>query len=174
MRQFLTRTLPVFVLMLSYSAGFAADGKTNPATQPKTNNGQRWRIGYMEGGSYQDYQALLKAFVENLADMGWIEKQAFPETLDEKETGTIWSWLATDVRSEYLEFVRDAYWAGEWNEELYRQHGDNAFARFNEKKDIDLMLAFGTRAGQNFYMKKILKGTRRNVVRHVQISKLRI
>ena len=114
---------------------------------PTTNNGKKWRIGYIEGGPYQDYQGNLKAFIHNLAESRWIEKKPFPQTCDEHETQTIWSWLAADVQSDYLEFVADAYWSAEWDEEVRKKNKENLITRLNEKKDIDLMLAFGTWAG---------------------------
>jgi hypothetical protein len=78
-----------------------------------------------------------------------LKKKPFPQTCDEHETQTIWSWLAADVQSDYLEFVADAYWSAEWDEEVRKKNKENLITRLNEKKDIDLMLAFGTWAGQD-------------------------
>ncbi len=86
-----------FVLCTSFSVIEAAE-RRDVSTAPTTNNGEKWRIGYIEGGPYQDYQSSLKTFIHHLAGLGWIQKTPFPQTHDEYETQTIWSWLATDVR----------------------------------------------------------------------------
>ncbi len=121
----------------------------NVSTALTTNKGKKWRIGYIEGGPWQDYQSHLKALIDNLAEMGWVEKTPFPQTRDEHETLTIWSWLAGDVHSDYLEFVTDAYWSAGWDEHVRKQNKENIITRLNTEKDIDLMLAFGTKAGQD-------------------------
>jgi ABC-type uncharacterized transport system substrate-binding protein len=115
--------------------------------EPRTNNGKKWRIGYIEGGPYQDYQSVLKTLIQNLIVLGWIEKTPFPQTRDEHETQTIWSWLAADVQSDYLDFVADAYWSAGWDEEVRKKNKQTVISRLNTKKDIDLMLTFGTWAG---------------------------
>lgn len=149
MKQFGLKSASVILihLFLLFSAGFAADSCSDPTPGPKTNGGKPWRIGYMEGGPYHEYQAILKAFAANLAEAGWIEKHKSPSTSDDKETLAIWSWLASDVRSEYLEFAEDAYWSSEWDSEIHKKNTATAIARFNTKNDIDLMLAFGTWTG---------------------------
>jgi ABC-type uncharacterized transport system substrate-binding protein len=114
---------------------------------PTTNKGKKWRMGYVEGGPYQDYQAVLKALVDGLVEIGWIEKRSSPQPLDEQETLTLWSWLASEVPSDYLEFVADGYWSAGWEEEVREKNREAIIGRLNDKKDIDLMLAFGTKAG---------------------------
>lgn len=136
----------LFVLSTPCSSINAAEQR-EASTAPATNNGGKWRIGYLEGGPYQDYQSNLKAFIHHLAELGWIEKTPFPQTQDEEETRTIWTWLAGDVQSDYLEFVADAYWSAEWDENVRKKNKENLITRLNEKKDIDLMLALGTWAG---------------------------
>lgn len=43
------------------------------------NKGNKWRIGYYEGGPWQDYRESLKAVAEGLMERGWIEKQTLPQ-----------------------------------------------------------------------------------------------
>jgi ABC-type uncharacterized transport system substrate-binding protein len=89
----------------------------------------------------------MKALVDGLMELGWIEKRSFPQPLDEQETQTFWSWLATEVQSDYLLFVPDAYWSAGWDEDARERNKQLILDRLNHKKDIDLMLAFGTKAG---------------------------
>ena len=124
-----------------------ADEPNQEAIAPTTNQGKKWRIGYVEAGPYQDYQTFLKATMDGLSELGWIEKSTYPPSLDEKETRTLWSWLAAEARSDYLEFVADGYWSAGWDQEVRQRNKEAIITRLNHKKDIDLMLAFGTKAG---------------------------
>ncbi len=139
----------VTVLIFTPFCFINAAEQSKVSTAPVTNNGKKWRIGYIEGGSYRNYQLILKALISKLADMGWIEKKVFPETPDEKETRTIWLWLSADIKSKYLDFVSDAYWTAGWNLGQREKNKKNIIKRLNNNKDIDLMLAFGTWAGLN-------------------------
>ena len=84
-------------------------------TKPITNNGEKWRIGYLEGGPYANYQSILKAMTENLMDKGWIKRASIPECRDDSETRTLWDFLSTQIQSDYLEFSSDAYWNDKWD-----------------------------------------------------------
>jgi ABC-type uncharacterized transport system substrate-binding protein len=61
----------------------------------------------------------------------------------------MWKWLCTHIKSDYIQFVADAFWSGNWDAEL-RQNKRAAALNRMRKKDIDLMLAMGTWAGQDF------------------------
>jgi ABC-type uncharacterized transport system substrate-binding protein len=127
----------------------AAD-KGNYAVKPRTNHGQKWRIGYLEGGPYSNYPAHLKAIVLALADMGWVEKiERIPQG-DENDTSLLWLWISRNVKSDYITFVEDAYWSSNWDAKKLRLKNKQAVVeRLNTRKDIDLMLAMGTWAGQD-------------------------
>ena len=118
-------------------------------TDPITNSGKKWRIGYVEGGPYSNYQAILKSMIEDLMNSGWIEPAAIPECQDEVETLTLWNFLSTKIQSDYLEFPSDAYWSNKWSDTEREKFKKNIITRLNSSKDIDLMLAFGTWAGQD-------------------------
>jgi hypothetical protein len=78
----------LFFLTLVISSAYG-----NPLS-PVTNNGQKWHIGYLEGGPYSNYQSILKEIVLSLMDTGWIEKDTLPEPADETETRTLWNYLS--------------------------------------------------------------------------------
>ncbi len=48
------------------------------STLPKTNKGEKWCIGYYEGGNYSNYYKYLTGTVQGLMDIGWIEKKELP------------------------------------------------------------------------------------------------
>jgi hypothetical protein len=63
--------ITLFVLM--FSTGVSAGNKADFKTQPVTNNGHKWRIGYYEGGSYSNYPIQLEALIEGLVKLGWMQ-----------------------------------------------------------------------------------------------------
>lgn len=139
-------TILISVIILTFTAPVLAADKFN--INPTTNNGQKWRIGYYEGGEYYDYNGWFIATIKGLMEIGWIEKAALPEDKGEFTTG-IWSWLSTQMKSDYIEFVKDAHYSAKWDDTLRITMVETIINRLNNKKDIDLMLAFGTWAGKD-------------------------
>jgi ABC-type uncharacterized transport system substrate-binding protein len=116
---------------------------------PATHDGQKWRIGYMEGGQYIDYQTITMATLNGLAAMGWMDPIALPEDLPDTP-GAFWTYVAENAKSDYLDFVADAYYApGNFDKELRPKVKQEVLGRLTGKNDIDLMIAMGTWAGQD-------------------------
>lgn len=112
-------------------------------------DGERWRIGYYEGGQYRDYEIILKATLRGLMALGWIEELELPPT-NNPEPGGFWRWFAGEARSDYLEFVADAWYAaGDFDPALRPVVLGELTKRLNEQGDIDLVIAMGTWAGQD-------------------------
>jgi len=135
-------------MLLAFSPGFAADKKPYPA-YPPAQAAKKWRIGYYEGGPYRTYPPTLTATVKSLAELGWIEPVILPPHEDEKEINKLWAWLAANIRSSYIEFKADACYSYNWNKEIREQTRQAVIGRLKEAKDIDLMIAMGTWAGQD-------------------------
>jgi len=129
------------------AALYAAD-KGDSSTAPRDNNGKKWRIGYYEGGEYNDYQLTLTATIKSLMDLGWIEAAEIPPQ-EGIQTKGLWTWLAEQAKSDYLEFPKDAYYSADWDDALRGKMAPEILDRLNQKKDIDLMLAMGTWAGKD-------------------------
>jgi len=137
----------VLCIFATSTAGFAAD-KGIFKSRPNLNDGKKWRIGYYEGGPYIDYQWIFAETVKALMKMGWIEEELLPN-LKGEETGGLWKWLATEAKSNYLEFVKDAHYNAKWEDKLREETVKKVIRRLNTKKDIDLMIAMGTWAGKD-------------------------
>ncbi|MFZ5570798.1 MAG: ABC transporter substrate-binding protein [Thermodesulfobacteriota bacterium] len=137
--------MPLFFLVL---AAGAAEKKFHPTT-PASNQGVPWRIGYLEGGPYVNYPVNLRALVMALAEMGWMEPLKLPPQADETDTRQLWAWLSHNVKSSFIRFVPDAYWSNDWDDARRKTVKDEVLRRLTREKDIDLMLAMGTRAGQD-------------------------
>lgn len=125
-----------------------AAGQRDVSTAPKTDNGKKWRIGYYEGGEYVDYQKIFAETINGLMKLGWIEQAYLPPQKGE-QTKQLWNWLATEAKSKYLQFVKDAHYSANWDDKLRINTAAAIIKRLNKKKDIDLMIAMGTWAGQD-------------------------
>lgn len=137
--------LILFFSLLSSVSVLAAD-KGDFSIKPSTNNGKKWRIGYFEGGEFINYQLNFLGIVKGLMDMGWIEKAKIPHQSGE-QTAQLWQWLANSTESRYIEFVKDAHYTGNWDTPLIEKMVPKIISRLNNKKDIDLIIAAGTKAG---------------------------
>jgi len=137
--------LILFFSLLSSVSVMAAD-KCLFSVKPGTNNGKKWRIGYFEGGEYVNYQLNFLGIVRGLMDMGWLEKANIPDQSGEQTT-QLWQWLANSTQSRYIEFVKDAHYTGNWDTPLIEKMVPQIISRLNNKKDIDLIIAAGTKAG---------------------------
>jgi ABC-type uncharacterized transport system substrate-binding protein len=119
------------------------------STKPVLNKGQKWRIAYFEAGPYANYPPNLKAFVECLADLGWVNRVKIPDAGNDNNAVAMWAWICANAKSDYIEFVPDACWSSEFNKEKRPQVRKAVLDRLSQKKDIDLILAMGTWAGQD-------------------------
>ncbi len=126
----------------------AAEKKFYPTT-PTSNKGAPWRIGYLEGGPYINYPANLRALVLALAELGWIEAVQLPPQTDETDTRELWAWLSQNIHSKYIRFAPDAYWSNNWDDARRTLTKKELLRRLTRNRDIDLMLAMGTTAGQD-------------------------
>ena len=138
-------TLAVVVIILSV---YVYNNTTNHKSAPVKNNGEKWKIGYYEGGPYFNYVKHFKAFVNGLINLGWIDEIEIPEFENLENAHVIWDYLSENANSEYVKFVKDAFWTGNWDDAIRESVKLNCLERLSED-EIDLILALGTRAGQD-------------------------
>ncbi|RZB35605.1 MAG: hypothetical protein SRB2_02902 [Desulfobacteraceae bacterium Eth-SRB2] len=132
------------ILIFAFSNAFAIENHKY-STQPITNKGEKWRIGYLEGGPYSNYPTNLRALVEALSEMRWIDEADLPPQTSEDDTSQLWAWICEKTKSKYIQFISDAYWSSNWENELRFKNKQAVIDRLNTQKDIDLMLAMGLR-----------------------------
>ena len=137
----------IFLLVIWVSTSVASQTKADFATVPKKNNKSKWKIAYYEGGEYLNYQLVFIATIEQLMALGWIETVTIPKQ-DGEQTTDLWKWLVKNVKSDYIEFVKDGHYTAKWDDNLTKKMVDEIINRFNTKKDIDLIIAAGTSAGK--------------------------
>lgn len=145
----ITVLVAVLLFVLSIWSMAAASGSDGHSIAPVRNNLKKWRIGYYEGGPYQNYQRTLREIVSALQEIGWVAPASLPDLLDFQDTTALWAWLAEPGRSEYVEFVPDAYWSAVWNDQIREANKAQALERMTKVKDLDLVIAMGTWAGQD-------------------------
>lgn len=115
--------------------------------QPQT--GKRWRLGYYEGGQYPDYEVILKATVRGLIKLGWMEPMQM-SLQNDGQPGGFWRYLAATAKSKHIEFVGDAFYtAGNFDPAVRPQVRAKLLNRLSDRRDVDLMIAMGTWAGQD-------------------------
>lgn len=118
-------------------------------TSPVLRQGAKWRIGYLQGGSYSNYGNHLRAVADAFESMGWLEKPPYPDSGRADGSAALWSWLSRHVRSDYLEFRGDAFYDCQWDDAKRAKTKAELLGRLKRGADIDLMIAAGTWAGQD-------------------------
>ena len=138
-----------FFLALTAAASSVNAVMPGELLDPVLNHGEKWRVGYIEGGHYNDYPPILKAMITSLARLGWIEADSL-DCLDQADTTQqVWQCLTQQIHSDYIEFLPDAFWSADWIAGRREQNRREFIARSNLLGDIDLMIAMGTWAGQD-------------------------
>ncbi len=145
----LSKVSLVLVLVLCGGSWAFAGQSLDFSDSPALNKGEKWRLAYYEGGPYFEYQKVLLATVRGLMKLGWMETAEPPEVSGE-ETKILWDWLSNDVKSDYLEFVQDGHYSSNWDEDGQRlEISKHLIGRLNSARDIDLVIAMGTWAGED-------------------------
>lgn len=147
----------ISMILISTTRTIQADDTT-----PITNNGKKWKLGYYEGGPYTNYPLHLRALVDGLVQLGWMEKVSIPnlkeialelgkhktKDMDPNNSTLIWKWLAKHARGKYIQFIENACWSANWDRILRVKNQKEVIARL-KKRDFDLMISMGTWAGQD-------------------------
>ena len=109
---------------------------------------RRVRVAYIEGGFYVDYFKILVALAQSLEELGIIVNGdvAVPESVE--STAEVWQWLHKNAGGGSIEFVADGYYSAGWNDAVFAEKRSELISRLNGSGDIDLVFAFGTKAGQ--------------------------
>jgi ABC-type uncharacterized transport system substrate-binding protein len=151
----MARTRPGFRILLMGLIGLCvllhsadvANSADKFQTVPTTNKGKKWRIGYYEGGPYINYPANLRAIAQGLTELGWMEKTDIADMADPADAEGVWLALAK-AKSDYLQFVQEAFYSADWDETLRARNRAAAIDRLHDKQ-LDFMIAMGTWAGQD-------------------------
>lgn len=150
--QFAVLAAVVAAAAITPDSARAGAGDQFPAA-PVLNQGKKWRCAYYEGGAYPDYQIIFLATVAGLIKRGWVEPMEFPEYT--KDHGEFWRKFSASVKSDYIEFVADAFYSSDFKDDIRPKTRAAFHRRLQEKKDIDFIFAMGTWAGQDLAVKEV-------------------
>ncbi len=115
--------------------------------KPVKNNTKKWRLAYYEAGPWKEYPTHLRALVNGLIELEWMEPLVLPNYENPDDTAHLWQFLAANTQSDYIEFLPDAYWSANWDADLRTKNKTEAIQRLSTNSDIDLIIAAGTWAG---------------------------
>jgi ABC-type uncharacterized transport system substrate-binding protein len=99
-----------------------------------------------------EYRGHLTAFLSGLRDAGWLSNFEMPAFPADSDIAPIWRFLSSTEISSYIEFVPDAFWSTDWTPEN-RQQVRSQVLEHLRSRDIDLLIAMGTWAGQDTAVK---------------------
>ena len=120
----------------------------NVSSNPITKNGKKFRIAYFEGGEYIVYQTMLTYIIKGLMEIGWAEMDEIPPQEGE-QTDKLWNWASNNIKSKYIDFIYNGHYTCNWDDKYAVSMADKLINRINNDKDIDMIIAMGTLAGQN-------------------------
>ena len=151
----------VLILCWVSATAFAKDYPTAPRL--KDNHG-KFRIAYLQGGPFFEYDEVFAALVHALARNGWARQITIPPEAT-RTAQDLFAYLAAHKEwSDYLEFPPDAFFDSGWQD---RNRAANQ-QKILKRTDIDMILAFGTWAGSD--MKEMPKEFDRVPVVVVDVS----
>lgn len=136
------RFLVTFLLVLTVCGSWPASADTDTPRK-------KWRIIYVEGGPYTDYQQIFAGTVRGLAKLGLIADGNVPVPAHSESTQEMWAWLCANAGGDRLEFLPDGYYSANWDETARAANKAAILRRIREKNDVDMIFAFGTWAGQD-------------------------
>jgi len=114
----------------------------------KKHGTDKWRVAYLEGGAYYDYQLIFKQILRSLMKRGWIENQKIPDEYF-KEHRKFWVWVTQNLKTEFLEFLPDGFYSSDFDQEKRIRVKQHLKDRITTENDIDFIFAMGTWAGQD-------------------------
>lgn len=141
------------VLLLSAACilmtGWLAPAWAGQPADASSQTHKKWRVAYVEGGPYTDYQQIFAGTVRGLAKLGLIENGDIPVPSNSESTREMWGWLCANAGGDRLEFLPDGYYSANWDEKLRASNKADIMRRIHERGDVDIIFAFGTWAGQD-------------------------
>lgn len=146
------KRIVIAVLIMIMAAAMAESGVVigfKNEFAPKKNHDRKWRIGYCETEPFSNYSGVLNSIIHGLKEYGWIENaKDLPYVQGQHDTKVMWERLSKSDLGEYLEFPADAHYTLSSMKQVNGLKAEDIIIeRLNTKKDIDLMIVMGTKAG---------------------------
>ncbi|MBR4424295.1 MAG: ABC transporter substrate-binding protein [Mailhella sp.] len=127
-------------LFLLLSLAFSA------ADAPGEDGGKTWRVLYVEGGPYGNYQQTLAWTARGLERLGLIGNGQVEIPKDTEDAKEMWQWLADNARGK-VRFLRDGFYTAQWDADARSIIKNVIKERVRERGDVDMIIAMGTWSG---------------------------
>lgn len=105
-----------------------------------------WRVIYVEGGPFTNYQQTLAHTARGLQKLGLIDNGAVEIPKDSESCSDMWLWLADNAKGR-LRFMRDGHYSAEWDSGARQPLKEAIIDRVRNRKDVDMIICMGTWAG---------------------------
>lgn len=105
-----------------------------------------WRVLYVEGGPFSNYQQTLAQTARGLEKLGLIDNGQVSIPKDTESTSSMWLWLADHARGR-IKFLRDGHYSAEWDAVARKSIRESIIERVRNRKDVDMIIAMGTWSG---------------------------
>ena len=116
--------------LLLPDCAFTASARNAPA-------GDRvWRVIYVEGGPFSDYQRIFQGLALGLEERGLIENGHVPLPKDSEEARGMWEWLHQHAGGKHLVFLADGFYSAGWDSQQREKVRQDVLRRIREKKYI--------------------------------------
>ena len=105
-----------------------------------------WRVLYVEGGPFTNYQNTLAYTARGLAKLGLIDNGQVNIPKDSESSLEMWEWLSENAKGR-IRFLRDGHYSAEWDSAARPLLKDAIIERIRKRKDVDMVIAMGTWSG---------------------------
>ena len=105
-----------------------------------------WRVLYVEGGPFSNYQQTLAQTARGLEKLGLIDNGQVSIPEGTESTSSMWLWLADHARGR-ITFLRDGHYSAEWDAVARKNIREAIIERVRERRDVDMIIAMGTWSG---------------------------
>ena len=105
-----------------------------------------WRVIYVEGGPFSNYQNTLAHTARGLEKLGLIENGMVEIPAGSESTREMWDWLATNAHG-HMKFLPDGHYTANWDAHSRVQVKNSILQRIRERNDVDMIIAMGTWSG---------------------------
>jgi len=133
-------------------------GMTSPSLKALASRANKRPVNLIlvSSGKYHRYQRIFYAFAQELENLHLIEVGEFFNLETNFDTANLWRLLSTSAGGKRLRFLPDGHYSYDFNIEVKRPEVlSTIIKRLNERRDVDLILTFGTEATLD--MKSLVK-----------------
>ncbi len=121
--------------------------------QDSVNCKKKWRLAFVQNGSFSEFKILTRYLLLKLYDDGYIdlpEDLPFEFDFDDPEIWKVMSEYTMASKKSCVVLLPDGLYNANWNESIWEQTSENLRNRLQETKDIDLLVGLGVATGIKF------------------------